>query len=167
MTRNNHNDDQNFEQEYRNLQNQAMQTRERFIRKCDHKPGNGRGKVINIHSFNGFIQNKDKYSESTAYCTRCGAIFESESFQPEELNSGIYMFNSMLHQIKMLASLTDEDKANIESAFNAIGELSTVSDYYNNMVDKLAGGNKNNGGKKGRSKGHIGLDSSMMGNKSY
>ena len=157
----------NYEQEIRNHQNQMRSAQEQFIRDCEHKPGGGKGKVMSIHDYNGFIQNKDKYSPTTAICTRCGAIFEAESFQPEEINSGIYMFSSMLHQIKMNAQLSADDKQNIAEAFRAIETLSGIANYYNNMVEKLAGGGNKNGNKRGRGKGHIGLDSSMMGSRSY
>lgn len=130
-------------------------------RECNHKP-QGNRRMIPVHQYNGYIPDKDKLPESTGYCTGCGAVFETDSYKRDETSSGIYMFTSMLHQIKLVANLSDEDKAMIQKGFEAVDTLSMVTTYYDNMVEKL-GSNKNNRRNRGGNKGHIGVDSGMFG----
>lgn len=144
--------------EMKNLQ----QTQENHRRHCNHKPGNG-GQVMSVHQYKGNIPDKDRLAESTVVCSKCGSIFEGESYNKDETGSGIYMFKSMLDQIKLNAQLSDEDWNMMMRGFQALDTLSTISTYYHNMVEKLAGG----GGKKNKSrntKGHIGVDASHFGN---
>jgi hypothetical protein len=159
-TMTNGNDYQQMEaQAKRNLQ--GMQEEHR--RYCNHKNQNNR-RTISIHEYNGYIQDKDKYSETTGYCTGCGAIFETESYSREEISTGIYMFNSMLHQIKLVASLSKEDVEQVAKTFDALDTLAKTANYYNNMIEKLGNGKGNgNNRNRGNGKGHIGVDAGMFG----
>jgi hypothetical protein len=155
---------QNIRAGHQNLQ----ATQEEYRREHLHKAHGGNNRVIPIHEAKAYIPDKDKYPASTVYCTGCGAIFESETYRPDELNSGIYMFNSMLHQIKMVANLTDEERELLRGGYQSLDKLSQIITYYNDMADKLSNGGKNNGKKNhGSGKGHIGVDSSMFGGRGF
>lgn len=149
------------------MRQQLQNLNEEKIRGCDHK-ARGNGKVMSVHDVkNQYIQNKDKLSETTAYCTRCGAIFEAESYNPDEITGGIYMYNSMLHQIKLNAQLNDDDWDMIDQGFSALDTLARIGVYYNNMVEKLSSGGNKKGGKR-NTKGHLGISSDMFnGGRSY
>jgi hypothetical protein len=144
---------------------QGMKTvqhlQEQHRRDCNHKP-QGNRRVIPVQDWKGYLPDKDKLPESTAYCTGCGAVFEADSYKRDETSSGLYMFTSMLHQIKMVANLSDEDKQMIQKGFEALDTLAIVTTYYDNMVEKL-GSNKGNKRNRSNNKGHIGVDSGMFG----
>lgn len=138
-----------------------QQSQEMFRRTCRHKPGQN-CQVMSVHNYKGHVPDKDKLPETTAICTKCSALFESESYSRDETSSGIYMLNSILQQIKMVANLTDEDMNMIMEGFGALDKLSTIMTYYHNMVDKVAGGDKGNGGRR-NNKGHIGVEAAHFG----
>lgn len=160
------NQGRDYQAEQQKMRKQLQNLAEEQMRECDHKP-RGNGRVVPISEYKGHLSNKESLPLSTAVCTRCGATFEAESYTREETSSGIYMFNSMLHQIKMNAQLSDEDIQMINNAFDALDTVATVCTYYNNMVDKLSGNNNNKKKNNRTSKGHIGVDTSMFGGRGY
>lgn len=147
------------------MQNLAQIT-EAAKRECDHKPGPN-GRIIPLRDANVSFPGKDQMPETTVYCQSCGVAFESEAYMPDELQSGVYMFQSMLHQIKLNAKLSEDDKENISSSFAALDQLTTVVNYYNDMVKKMSKGGGGNKGGGGSNKGHMGMSRGLMNGRGY
>ncbi len=153
---------QDLKRKQNEIQQELYNNQQRIQRGCDHKPHGGSGRVRSIKDENVPIRNKDQYSDTTAYCDNCRAIFESETYSKQELESAMYMFASMLEQTKLAANLSDEDYQTIFQGYDALDILSKIVVYYNDMVKKLTNG-KGNSGKRRESKGSIGLDVGMFG----
>lgn len=147
------------------MQNLAQIT-EQQKREDDHKPGPN-GRIIPLRDANVSFPGKDQMPETTVYCQTCGAVFESEAYTPEELQSGIYMFQSMLHQIKLNAKLSADDRENVMNTFAALDQVSTVVTYYNDMVKKMTKGSGGGRGNNSSGKGHMGMSRGLMSGRGY
>lgn len=141
-------------------------TLEEGRRECDHKAG-PHGRIVMLKDSNANYPGKDQMPDTTVYCQTCTAVFESQAYTPEELQSGIYMFQSMLHQIKLNARLSDADRDDIANAFASLDTISKVVTYYNDMVKKMSKGGGGNNGGGGSNKGHMGMSRGLMSGRSY
>lgn len=157
---------QGYNDEVKSLTRQLMLSKEGKKRKCDHKPSNN-GRIMGIHDSKIHVPQKNNLPETTVICTNCERFFESNAYLPEDGDAGIYMFTSMVEQVKLNAHLNEEDKKTIENVYDAIDTISSFLTYYNNMVDKLANGNNNNKRVKTHNKGHMGLNPNMFGGRGY
>ena len=138
------------------MQNLAQIT-EQQKREDDHKPGPN-GRIIPLRDANVSFPGKDQMPETTVYCQTCGAVFESEAYTPEELQSGIYMFQSMLHQIKLNAKLSADDRENVMNTFAALDH---------DMVKKMTKGSGGGRGNNSSGKGHMGMSRGLMSGRGY
>ena len=163
---NNQREVQNFEERIRGAMRDVAVMKESRKRTCNHKPNNN-GRVIALHDSKINVPGKKDLPESTVICSRCERYFESTSYEPSETASGLYMFQSMVEQVKLNANLSDEDKEFVDKCYQALDTLEQFMTYYHNMVDKLSNGDNNK--KKGNrsSKGHMGLNSSMFGGRGF
>lgn len=140
------------------------------MRQCDHKPRNGKNKLMLLSNYTGDLiseRAKAKYPDTAVICTECGAIFEPNSFTDAELKSSIYMFESVLHQIKLNSLLNDEDWKDLMASFRAIDHFDAIRKFYDDMVNKLTGGKKQGNGNKGSAKGQIGTSSGDFGRRPF
>lgn len=158
---------ENYEEQIKKARRDVAMLQEERKRKHTHKPNQG-GKIMPLHDSRINVPGKANLPESTVICTNCECYFEGNAYLPSETDSGLYMFKSMIEQIKLNANLTDEDLEQIERYYDAIDELTTMANYYNDMVDKLA----NNGGKKNKNtnrpkKGYMGISPNMFGGRNY
>ncbi|MCM1219754.1 MAG: hypothetical protein NC548_35175 [Lachnospiraceae bacterium] len=159
------NTQKNYSDQIRQHMMDAARLKEQNMRDCDHK-ANNRGRVMGLHDSKVKYPGKDKMPPSTAVCTRCERVFESESYTKDENASALYQLQSIAEQIKLNANLSDQDKNDIAEYYAALDVVSGMLTYYNNMVEKMAsgGGNKQ---KKASNKGHMGLNSDMFGGRGF
>ena len=135
---------------------------------CNHRFGGNGRHLENVHTTNQFVRDRNLYSDSTVICPECTDIFETDAYTLKDLNSGIFMYQSMLSQIKLFSELDENDWEAIDNAYRALDTISSMFTYYNDMVQKLTNGNKNNrNNNNGSSKGGVGVRSSMFGGKRY
>ena len=157
----------NYDNEIRERRRSLAQAMMQRKHECRHKPIDG-AKVIPIGEAN-FIRQSEKnaYKNTTVVaCTNCEEYFESSSYTAAELDGGLFMFHSIIEQIKIQAELNDEDVATIDDCYEAIDKLENLSRYYNDMVKKLT----NDNGRKNRntnSKGSIGVNAGMFGSRNF
>ena len=157
----------NYEEKIRQSRRDLIALQERRRRDHDHKPNHG-GKLMPLHESKINVPGKRDLPDSTIICTKCEKYFEGNSYLPSETDSGLYMFGSMIEQIKLNAQLTEEDWDMINQCYDALDTLGSLATYYNDMVEKLA---NNSGNKKGKGggpkKGYMGINSSMFGGRNY
>lgn len=139
--------------------------KEKHMRECDHK-ANNKGRVMGLHDSKVKYPGKDKMPATTAVCTRCERVFESESFTQDETATMLYNLQSIAEQIKLNANLSKEDWEDMQKYYDALDVVTDMMKYYNSMVEKMAqgGGNKKH---KTNNKGHMGLNSDMFGGRSF
>lgn len=158
-------DQKNYREQIHQQMMGIAKLKEQDMRECDHK-ANNRGRVMALHDSKVKYPGKDKMPATTAVCTRCERVFESESYTKDENASALYQLQSIAEQIKLNANLTKEDVADIMSYYEALEVVSGMVKYYNDMVEKMAqGGGKGN--KKENSKGHMGLTGDMFGGRGF
>lgn len=158
-------DQKNYREQIHQQMMGIAKLKEQDMRECDHK-ANNRGRVMGLHDSKIKYPGKDKMPPTTAVCTRCERVFESESYTKDENASALYQLQSIAEQIKLNANLTKEDVADIMAYYEALEVVSGMLKYYNDMVEKMAQGG---GGKKqkGASKGHMGLTGDMFGGRGF
>lgn len=157
---------QSYEEKIRGTMRDLAAMKEGRRRTCNHKPSN-QGSVMSIHNSKINVPNKKELPNTTIICPRCEKYFESDTYKPDEIESGIYMFTSMAEQAKLLSNLTEGDKQSLEEYYQALDVISNFSLYYNNMVEKLGNGDGNNKKKRHSSKGHMGINSQMFGGRGF
>lgn len=107
---------------------------------------------------------KQKYSDTTYICDNCGDIFEANAYDQRDIDRIFFDIHSALAQIQLLvgAKLDDQERAELEDAFEKADDLEKIiGNFYLEMVKLMSKGN-NKGGKKKTSKGGIGISSGMM-----
>lgn len=163
---NNGNNNQSYEEQIKASRRNLSRIMEERKRTCNHKPNN-HGQVISIHDSKINVPGKKDLPDSTVICTRCEKYFESGSYSGAEIDSGLYMFTSMAEQVKLNANLSDEDKATLEEYYDALDKVAGFTNYYLNMVEKLANGGGKNKNRPRATKGHIGVSTNMFGGRGY
>lgn len=156
---------QNYNDQIRQGMMNIAKLKEEHMRECDHK-ANNRGRVMGLHDSKVKYPGKDKMPDTTAVCTRCERVFESESYTKDETATMLYSLQSIAEQIKLNANLSKEDWDDIAKYYDSLDVVASMLTYYNNMVEKMAQGG---GGKKQKTnnKGHMGLSSDMFGGRSF
>lgn len=155
----------NYNDQIRQGMMNIAKLKEDRMRECDHK-ANNRGRVMGLHDSKIKYPGKDKMPATTAVCTRCERVFESESYTKDETATMLYSLQSIAEQIKLNANLSKEDWDDVNKYYDSLDVVAAMLTYYNNMVEKMAqgGGNKK---QKTTSKGHMGLSSDMFGGRSF
>jgi hypothetical protein len=142
-----------------NAQRRLLEAQQR--RNCDHS---GQGNIVPLNKYNGHVPHKDCHTSSTVICTRCGEIFESETYKPSEVQNMFFMQRSMIQQIQLITGkrLTDAESETLVKAQETLDALiEPIGPFYNDMVKKLGQDNKGKGGNKQNHKGGVGITSGM------
>lgn len=163
---NNQREVRNYENDIHSAIRNLTALKEKRKHECNHKACS-QGKLIYLHDSNVNFPNKKEMPKSTVVCTRCEKVFEEEYYEDEEVESGIYMLESMAEQVKFISNLTKEDQDAIASYYDAIDTIKNFSVYYSNMVKKLRNGNDNKKSKNRNTKGHMGINSGMFGGRGF
>ena len=148
-------------------QKRELQSAIRFSqRSCDHKNKTG-PRLVNVHDEANtvYIKDRNKLSQDAVICKECGDIFEMTAYQPEEIENAISILKSALNQIKVLASLNDEEFEDIVSMIKYFDEKvdGSLAPYYLNMIKRLSGDEKRRSRDNGNQKGRVGNIGGNMG----
>lgn len=135
-------------------------------RECDHKNRTG-PRLVNVHddANTTYIKDRHKLSADTVICKECGEIFEMTAYQPEEIENSVAMLKSALNQIKVLASLNDDEYQDIVELIKWFDEKidNSLVPYYLGMIKRLSGEDKRRRNDNGNQKGRVGNISGNMG----
>lgn len=151
---------QNYEEQIKSQIRDLNRLKEERRRKCEHK---GNHDLCSIENAKFNIPNKKDLPEGTVACNRCEKYFYGDAYTPADGDAGLYMFNSMVEQVKINANLTDEDRITIDNVYTSLDNLANFVSYYNSMVEKMSnGGGKQQNKPKHSAKGHIGISPNMF-----
>lgn len=162
----NNNTMKSYEEQIKSNTRNLIMLKEQRKRDCKHKPSDN-AHLIGIRESKANIPNKKDLPDSTVVCTKCEKYFESSSYTPDEIESGLYMFCSIPEQIKLNAQLSKEDESMIEEYYAALDTITNVCNFYNNMVEKLANGGGNKKRANRSNKGHMGINSGMFSGRQF
>lgn len=174
MSNNNYNKNNQNQREVQNYEEQIKRSihdlsamREMRKRKCNHKPSK-KYSIVELNKSGINVPNKKELKDSTVVCTRCEKYFENDPYTPSEIEGGLYMFNSMVEQVKVFSELKEEDFAAIDDYYAALDTIASFINYYNDMTNKLGNNNKNkNNNNRAVNKGSIGLNNSMFNSRGF
>lgn len=154
---------QEADDQVRSAERQLAEARIRKRRRCFHNHISN-AHLIPIEESRLPEREKQKYSKTTVVCDNCGDIFETNAFTEDEVDKLFFDLHSILAQIQLIngAKLTENQKAELESAFDKADYLEGImGSFYAEMI-KLMSKGEHKGGKKKTSKGGIGISSGMM-----